>query len=285
MKTKIQPVLTGMLCAVGMAALIGCAENRPMTATNSISALAAVSQPAVEPAQAKDLLMNMAEFLAKSPSFSVNLESSYEVLQESGQMIEFGENRRIVVRRPNGLRVEIEHSDGERHLVQYDGNDITTSSPTHNVYAQIVKPGGIDEAVMYFLRDLGMRLPLAMLLVSRLPEELERRTLALDYVEKTVVDGTPTHHLAGRTETVDYQVWIAEGARPLPLRIVLSYKNEEGHPSFRAQFFDWNLMPEIQDSLFTFNPTDGMRKIAFAAELNKIALEDSIRPEESGGKQ
>lgn len=285
MKTTIKTGLCAALCGAVLAATAGCVEKPMVTHSETLAAHGAVTHTLAEPADAEDILMRMTEFLAKTPKFSVNLESGYDVLQESGQMIEFGESRRIVVSRPNGLRVEIEHSDGERHLVLYDGNDITTSSPTHNVYAQIAKPGGIDEAVMYFLRDLGMRLPLAMLLVSRLPEELERRTLALDYVEKTVVDGTPTHHLAGRTETVDYQVWIAEGARPLPLRIVLSYKNAEGHPSFRAQFFDWNLMPEIQESLFTFNPTDGMRKIAFAAELHKIALEGSTGPEESGGKQ
>lgn len=285
MKTKIKPGLTGMLCAVGMAALIGCTENRPMTATDSISALAAVSQPAVEPAQAKELLMNMAEYLAKSPSFSVNVGSSYDVLQESGQMIEFSEARQVFVRRPDELRVEVAHSDGERHQLFYDGEAITTFSPSHDVYAQVAKPGGIDEAVMYFLRDLGMRLPLAMLLVSRLPEELERRTQTLDYVEKTVVDGSPAHHLAGRTETVDYQVWIAEGDQPLPLRIVLSYKNAEGHPAFRAQFSDWNLSPNIQTSAFKFTPPEGVRKIAFAAELANIALEGAIPTEQTGGKQ
>ena len=90
-------------------------------------------------------------------------------------------------------------------------------TPSQNIYAQAAKPGGIDAAIMYFLRDLHMRLPLAMLLTSRFPAELERRTQALDYVERTAIDGTPVHHLAGRTETVDYQVWITEGARPRAL--------------------------------------------------------------------
>ena len=93
-----------------------------------------------------------------------------------------------------------------------------------------------DEAVKYFLKDLHMRLPLAALLTSRFPAEIESRTQALDYVEKTVIDGIPAHHLAGRTETVDYQVWIAEGAQPLPLRVVLTYKNAEGQPELGHGF-------------------------------------------------
>ena len=197
-------------------------------------------------------------------------------------MIEFGESRKVIVSRPNGLRVEVNQSNGEKQLVQYDGEEITVLSPSQNVYAQASKPGGIDEAVMYFLRDLGMRLPLAMLVTSRLPEEIDRRTQSLNYVEETVIDGIPVHHLAGRTETVDYQAWIPEGDQPLPLRIVLTYKNAEGHPAFRAQFSDWNLTPEVKDSLFAFTPSEGMQKIAFLAEVPKIAFEGSTNPEQTG---
>ena len=104
-------------------------------------------------------------------------------------------------------------------------------------------------------------------------------------VEKDVIHGTPVHHLAGRTETVDYQVWIPEGAQPLPLRVVLIYKNAEGQPSFRAQFSDWNLAPDIQDNQFAFTPPEGARKIAFLAQLPQVALEGPTNPEQSGGQK
>jgi len=242
-------------------------------------------QAETEPANAEDILKRMAEFLAKTPQFSVNLSDSFDVVQESGQKIEFGESRKIIVSRPNGLRVDLEESSGEKHTVQYDGKDITISSPTENVYAQVAKPGGIDEAVKYFLKDLHMRLPLAALLISRFPAEVESRTQSLDYVEKTVIDGTSTHHLAGRTETVDYQVWIADGAQPLPLRIVLTYKNAEGMPEFRAQFSDWNLAPKIQDSQFAFTPPEGARKIVFQAQLSNFAPAGTESPEQTGGQK
>ncbi|NOT12517.1 MAG: DUF2092 domain-containing protein [Methylococcaceae bacterium] len=229
--------------------------------------------------------MRMAQLLGNTEQFSVNLNGSYEVLQETGQKIEFGENRRIIVSRPNGLRVELEHSNGEKHLVLYDGKEITTFSPAQNVYAQTSKPGGIDAAIIYFLKDLGMRLPLAMLLTSRFPAELEGRTQTLDYVERNVIDGTPTHHLAGRTETVDYQVWITEGAQPLLLRAVLTYKNAEGQPTFRAHFSDWNLKPDVKDTQFAFIPPEGARKIAFLAELPKVALEGAVNTKKTGAQK
>ena len=275
-----------VLCAIAPLIMVGCAQEKAAFRPQPPAAVSSTATPvAVAERDAKKILMSMAEFLAKAPRFSVNLTGSFEVLQVSGQKIEFGENRKITVSRPNGLRVEVEHSDGEKHLVLYDGKEITTFSPTQNVYAQVSKPGGIDEAVTYFLKDLHMRLPLAALLLSRFPAELESRTQALDYVEKDVIHGIPVHHLAGRTETVDYQVWVPAGAQPLPLRVVLTYKNAEGQPSFRAAFSDWNLAPEIQDNQFAFTPPEGARKIAFLAQLPQVALEGPTKSEQTGGQK
>jgi hypothetical protein len=281
-----------LLAVIAPLLIVGCAQEQaavrpqPAVAPQPAAASQSTALSVFENERdAKKILMAMAETLADTPRFSVNLNGSYEVLQESGQKIEFGERRRVIVSRPNGLRVEVEHSDGESHLVLYDGKTITTYTPNQYVYAQVSKPGGIDEAVMYFLKDLHMRLPLAALLLSRLPAELENRTRSLDYVEKEVIYEMPVHHLAGRTDTVDYQIWIPAGAQPLPLRVVLTYKNAEGQPSFRADFFDWNLTPQIPDNQFVFTPPEGARKIAFLAEVPKVALDDAAKPEQSGGKK
>ena len=285
MKTTRYSEIRAVLCGALLVIIAGCAEERAATRPEPAVAQTSARQAVAEPTEPKAILMRMAEFLANTPRFSVNLRDNYDAVQASGQKIEFGETRKVTVSRPNGLRVESEHSDGDKHLVLYDGKDITVFTPSQNVYAQAAKPGGIDEAVMYFLRDLHMRLPLAMLLTSRLPAELERRTQALDYVERTTIDGTPAHHLAGRTETVDYQVWISEGAQPLPLRIVLTYKNAEGQPQFRAQFADWNFSPEIQDAQFVFTPPEGAQKIAFLAQLPQLSLRGTTPSEPTGGQQ
>lgn len=277
------PVPRLVLCAAVFAAAAGCAQKQPPP--QAIAPPSAAAAPAPAPVEAADILQRMAARLAGSPRFSVNLRCDYDVLQPSGQKIEFGEARKILVNRPNQLRVEAEHSDGEKHLVLYDGRQLTAFTPSQNVYAQAMKTGDIDEAVVYFVKELGMRLPFAMLLLSKLPGQIELRTQALDYVEGTVVDGTPAHHLAGRTETVDYQVWIAAGPEPLLLRAVLTYKNAEGQPQFRARFSDWNFSPAAKDADFAFTPPAGAQRISFLAQLPKIGLPGAATPEQTGGQQ
>lgn len=266
--------------------LIGCAENQPVSRQEAATQQAIIPVSATaEPTDAKGLLLRMADYLAKAQKYTVSLSTNYDVVQQSGQKIEYSESRKITVNRPNGLRVDIQESDGEKHVVHYDGNDISVFSPNGNIYAQASKPGGIDEAVKYFLQDLHMRLPLAVLLVSSLPEEMEKRTQSIDYVEKTNILGQVSHHLAGRTETVDFQVWIAEGAQPLPLRIVLTYKNADGQPQYRAQFSDWNMAPQINDSTFAFIAPEGSQKIAFVAQLPALTPGASKVPVHPGEKQ
>ncbi|QSA97854.1 DUF2092 domain-containing protein [Methylococcus sp. EFPC2] len=283
--TNWWPAFRIALGVVVLAGTAGCAKE-PAVVHPAPPPTAAAPQAVPEaPGDAHAILMRMAEFLAKTPRFSVNIQGSYDVVQESGQKIEFNQGRRVIVSRPNGLRVEVEHSDGDKHLVLYDGKEITAYTPSQNVYAQVSKPGGIDEAVVYFLKDLHMQLPLAVLLTSRFPAEIERRTQSLDYVEKTAFNGVPLHHLAGRTETVDYQVWITEGAQPLPLRVVLTYKNADGQPQFQAQFSDWNLAPEIAESTFAFTPPAGAKKISFLAQVPKISIEGAASPEQTGGQK
>ncbi|WP_035939851.1 DUF2092 domain-containing protein, partial [Caballeronia glathei] len=134
------------------------------------------------------------------------------------------------------------------------------------------------------VRDLGMRLPLAALLLNRLPAELQDRVRSVNYVEKTSIYGTASHHLAARTDTVDLQVWVADGDKPLPQRIVLTYKKAAGQPQFWAQFIDWNLAPQLDNATFSVQIPDGLQKVAFAAQLPRASPATGKPSAKKGGK-
>ena len=64
--------------------------------------------------QAMSILKKMSEFLAAAERFSVTIRDGYDVVQESGQKIEFREVRNVTVSRPDRLRIDVERSDGLR---------------------------------------------------------------------------------------------------------------------------------------------------------------------------
>ena len=232
------------------------------------------------PPSARELMLDMARHLGMAAKFAVQLKVEFDVVQEDGRKIEFGEVRDVSLARPRMFLSEHVDSSGRRDLVLFDGETITVSDVQARVYAQRPQPGDLDSSIVYFVRDLGMRMPIAPLFLSRFADELERRVRRVDYVEYTDILGEPAHHLAGQTDAVDFQVWIADAEQPLPLRLVLTYRSEPGQPQFRAEFRRWNLAPRFADGTFVFEPGAGMEKIPFAAaplgasEDNSGAKED-----------
>ena len=222
-------------------------------------------------AQASAILMRMADFLGGAQRFSFGVRGGYDAVQKSGQKVEFSEVRTITLSRPDRLRMEGERSDGAKTLTVFTGKEIMLIDETLKVYATTPQLGGLDATIVHFVRDLGMRLPLAALLLSQLPAELKDRVRSVDYVERTTIYGAPAHHLAARTDTVDFQVWVADGDTPLPQRVVITYKQAKGEPQFSAQFSHWNLAPAIEDSTFLATPPDGAQKVAFAAQLPRVS--------------
>lgn len=248
-----------------------------------------VSAPAVRTESQKfasDKLLEMAKFLSRQEKFSATLRIGYEVPQANGQKIEFGEIRDLAVQRPNRVRMSEQGSDGRGNLMVFDGKTITLLDGETGKYAQVPQPGDIDHTVVYFVRDLKMRLPLAPLLMAHFPEEMQGRIESVDYVERTTILGEPAHHIAARTAIMDFQVWIADGKRPLPLRIVLNYRNEAGHPQFWAQISKWNLSPQFAKSTFEFKPPKGAEQIPFAVQVPHLAASTQTgATQPQGGKQ
>ena len=164
--------------------------------------------------EALGALNRMAETLAQAQGFSVTIRAGFDVVQDTGQKITFGERRKVTLSRPDRLRVEVEESDGKQTLVIYDGKAITVFNPGDNVYGQIEKAGSVDDAVRYVIQDLGMRLPLALMLVTTLPDELDQRLQSIDYVERDTLTPVPTDHLAGRAADVDFESGWTPATRP-----------------------------------------------------------------------
>jgi hypothetical protein len=216
------------------------------------------------------VLRRMTEYVAHLDSFSVDFRDGYDVVQASGQKLEFGETRSILLARPLHLRVEEISSDGRKDTAVFDGKTVTAFDADAMVYAQAPQPGSVDDALVYFVRDLKLRMPLALLLTTRLPDELPGRLTAIEYVESTDIWGTPADHIAGRTANVDFQFWIAQGERPLPLRIVITYRNEPGQPQFWANLLHWNTAPTFARSTFEFTPPPGSHKIDFAVQAQAL---------------
>src|SRR5262245_10219412 len=207
----------------------------------------------------------MAGALSKATRLQATVDASWDVAQPTGEKIEFGETRVMTVRRPDRLRAEATRRDGTRRVFLFDGTQLAVFDPDLKVYATESKPGTLDAALDHLTQDLHMRMPLRELFASDLAKTLAPFRRTARWVGAETVGGVATDHVLLKGDDADLQVWIPTQGDPLPRRIVITYREEEGQPQFRANLTDWNLSPDVPDELFVFAADKDAEKIPFAA--------------------
>lgn len=224
---------------------------------------------------AKSLLLDMAAYLADTPRFQVDMRVGYDSVVENGQKIEHEEQRQLSVERPTFVLDEVKKRVGFGELVLFDGKWITVSDPKTKVYTRAPQPGDIDATARYFVDELGMRLPLSLMLMNQFPQELQKCVVEVDYVGEAEILGQATTHLAGRTQSIDFQIWIDSGHEPLPLRVVLAYREEPGEPRYWVDFSNWNLNPSFLRGAFKFVPPAKFELQSLEPKVQPITEDDS----------
>ena len=242
------------------AALLGCTMG--LALPGAFAAAQDAAEPAVEE-RVSELLARMATTLASAERLRLVVDVEFDVVQETGESVEFGGQRRVTLRRPDRLRVDVRGRSGEVGGMIFDGERIVAFDEAERVYAATPVAGELEAALDFTEERLETPVPLADLLRRDLAESVLDRIETGRYVGEESIDGHPCHHLALRGETVDFQVWIQREGPALPRRVVVRYREAEGHPQFRASFREWELSPELLESTFAF-ARDGYERIPFA---------------------
>jgi hypothetical protein len=261
--------LRAAVAAVALAAIAApsvlAADEKP--APEVAPAVPPAVAPAVAPGADK-LLKRMGDYLAQAQFFSVNGEVWQDIELASGQRIQVSRTIRLQVRRPDRFHAEV-NSTRRSHALYYDGHSITLFNRLHNFYGAIPAPSSLDEALDAACERFGITIPLEDLIVSDpYHSALAHVTSGRDLGPVTVL-GVPCEHLAFIQPSVDWQVWIQDGPKPVPRKVVITYKEEEDSPQYTAILSDWDFETKLPDFLFTFEPPAGAVKIAVAEIKNE----------------
>jgi hypothetical protein len=81
-------------------------------------------------------------------------------------------------------------------------------------------------------------------------------------VDKARIAGTNCHNIAIRGPELDVQLWVEEGDRPLPRKIMITSKWEGGSPRFTANLM-WDTDPDFGQEIFEFRAPEGSTEIGF----------------------
>ena len=213
---------------------------------------------AVDPASVQ-ALKDMGAYLQTLKRFAVSTEVTGERVLADGQKLQHSATANLDVVRPNKLRALMRSSRSDRELV-YDGKSVTLYAPAQKYYSTVEFSGSLGDLINRLEERYGVQIPLSDLFVWGTPAaQLDKFESALN-AGQDIVAGEICDHYAFRQADVDWQIWIATGAKPLPRKIVITNRGDEARPQSVTRI-SWNLKPAFTDSAFNFTPPKGSSKI------------------------
>ena len=216
--------------------------------------------------EADRLLRRMFDYLDSLPAFTVEAKNTEEIVLVNGQKLSFEAVSHVTVERPNRVRSRrigvLDEVD-----FYYDGTAITLSVQDGDLdyYATAPMPNDLDGALDALREGLSLEIPGADFLYSDGYAGMTWDLTEARYLGLESLGGVSAHHLAFRTPSIDFQLWIGDGDRPLPYKYIITTKWTTGAPQFGIEFSNWNVSPQIDETAFTFTPPPGALPIDFMA--------------------
>ncbi len=210
--------------------------------------------------EALEILQKATDYLASLTQFRLKGYKTTDVVEESGQKLQFSSSFEVSLKRPDRIFASQTDDDGIRHYFWYDGKSATMYDEGKKVYGQIRVPETIDDMLDYLETVMEFPFPLADLFYNDL-SHLSDAPLTGKFVDVSYLEGVACDHLAFRGESVDWQLWVDRGEQPLFRKIVLTYKELPGSPQLSARLSEWDTQPSLSDTLFQFSVPEGARRI------------------------
>ena len=211
-------------------------------------------------AEAKKLLKAMSDFLAAQKAISFAYDTNYEVVTKDSYKLALASSGTIELSRPDKVRATRTGGFANVETV-FDGKTLTLLGKNANFYTQVDVPGTIDQLFDELREKLHRPIPGADLLSSNVYDQLMSEVVEAKDIGSGVIGGVECDHLAFRTKDVDWQIWIAQGARPYPCRYVVTSRQVDQAPQYSIQIRDWRSSTELAAGSFSFVNTTNARKV------------------------
>jgi hypothetical protein len=235
------------------------------------------AKPEAATPQPEKILQQACDFLKATQQFSFKAEVTDDRVYTEGKKLQFAFDLEAYVQRPDKVRISAA-GDLENKQFFYDGKTISLYDKFHNHYATMEAPATIDAAMEKANQEYGLRVSLVDLAESNTCALMTKGVKHALYVGKGVVRGVNCHHLAFDKDNVQWQIWIDAGEKPLIRKLLINQKKLPASPQWTAYLTDWNLAPQLSDSLFAFVPPQGATKTKFVSLKEAAAAQKKAPP-------
>ncbi len=223
--------------------------------------------PAIEP-QVEQVLNRACTELSAAKEFSYHAEITFDSVLPSLVKLQYSAAMDAAVVRPNRLAINYQSDLGAKRI-WYNGKTLTILDPPHMAYASVAVPDSIDAMLAQVANEKNLSIPLKGFDVSNPCAVVYKDVLRSKYVGLNDAAGVDCDHLAFIQEDVDWQLWVDHKGKPLPRKIVITYKKLPTQPQWEAVFSDWRFDRQLPASFFQPRIPKGAIKTEFIESKEK----------------
>jgi hypothetical protein len=242
-----------LAAALAFGATNGLAATQPSSATASPAPATQVESGAVE------ALNRMSAYLRALPAFQITLQTERDDVDIYGQLITLSGEATYKVRRPDAFAIDLALPSRTRQYI-YDGKTVAIFDPKTNYYAKFDAAPTIRATLQLASEKYGAELPLEDLFTWTEGDSQSKALTSAHYIGKAQIAGQTANHYAFRQPGVDWQIWIADGDKPLPLRVAIVASSDDARPKFEANLA-WDTAPQFSPDTFVFAPPPNAKSI------------------------
>jgi hypothetical protein len=216
-------------------------------------------------ARAIEVLKSMSAYTASLDRVAIKGVSFSDARLGRGLMVSNSTEVKVSIDRPGSLHISSFDGVQNKELFFHDGT-LTVFNSGKGYYAQASIPKEIEAAIEFALEELEVEAPLMDLIHQDASAHLIGSQETILYLtDKSRIAGADCHHIAIRGAETDIQLWVEEGDRPLPRKIMITSKWEGGSPRFTSNLM-WDLNPDFDQDRFKFKAPEGSINIGFAGQ-------------------
>jgi hypothetical protein len=280
---RVTRLITAACLGVGAAALIAGAALGATTTTAAPAAaapaakaagpkvLAPARKSATPPAakstvdaEALAAMSRMAAYLRTLNSFQVVTATERDEVDDFGQVLTFGGETTYKVKSPDAFVISVVEDRKARDYT-YDGKSLTIFAPRMDFYAKVAAPPTIRQTLDAAATKYGVTVPLDDLFAWDRGDTDHSAITSAHVVGPARIAGQDTIQYAFRQPGIDWQIWIATGDKPLPLKVVIVASNDPDRPQFEADL-KWDTAARFTADTFAFTPPADARLIAIQSD-------------------
>ncbi|MCC6712038.1 MAG: DUF2092 domain-containing protein [Candidatus Dadabacteria bacterium] len=213
------------------------------------AAYAQYDTPANIDSEAAAALQSMSNYLGSRSDYSFKADIMYDEVLGSGLKVQYGAEAVAYLTKPNKFAVSYTTERGGYRL-WYTAGQATILQIPENDYAAATLPGTVDQALTKLSDEYAFDPVLSEFLFINTFKTLTKNVTGGRSLGPSRVSGAMCRHLIFQGNDIDWQIWIEDGNRPVPRKLVITYKSRPESPQFIALIKDWVADKTIRDAAY-----------------------------------